>query len=115
MITDNVYILNLQASKIVNNNFQINNNNLQKYIIGTIPYSKILIKMQELNFKIEYDKRLRKYLNYDVINVNFDKSLKEIDSEKQVYIIDKKKNKVNIRNGEFGKTLKNSKQLRKEH
>ncbi len=114
MIKDNIYILNLQASKLVNNNFQINNNNLEKYLIGIISFSKFLIKMQELNFKIVYDKRLMKYTNYDVINVNFDNSLKEINSEKQVYIIDKKNNKVNVRNGEFGKTLKNNKQLRKE-
>ena len=60
MIKDNIYILNLQASKLVNNNFQINNNNLEKYLIGIISFSKFLIKMQELNFKIVYDKRLIK-------------------------------------------------------
>ena len=52
MIKDNIYILNLQASKLVNNNFQINNNNLEKYLIGIISFSKFLIKMQELNFKL---------------------------------------------------------------
>ena len=39
--------------------------------------------MQELNFKIVYDKRLMKYTNYDVINVNFDNSL-DISIRKQV-------------------------------
>lgn len=114
MITDNIYILNLQASKLVNNDFQINNNNLEKYLIGTIPYSKFSIKMQSLNFKIIYDKSLRKYVNYDVINVNFDNALKEIDKEKQVYLINKDTNKIKVTDGEFGKTIKKSKQLREE-
>lgn len=112
MITQNIKILNIQASKLVNNDFQINNNNLEKYLIGTIPYSLFSIKMQNKKFKIIYDYRLRKYVNYDIINVNFDTALKEMDKSEKVHLVEN--NKVTTKNGKYGKTIKNIKELRKE-
>ena len=112
MITEQIKILNIQASKLVNNDFKINRNNLEKYLIGTIPFSLFSIEMQKEKFTIKYDKRLKKYINFDIVNVNFDTVLKEMDKDKEVYIIED--GNVKTKKGKYGKTLKNVKQLRSE-
>ena len=76
---NDIKILNIQANKLVNNDFKINKYNLEKYIIGTIPYSLYSIEMMKQSLKIEYNKQLNQYINFDIINVQFDSYLKEIN------------------------------------
>lgn len=111
MITTNIKILNLEASKVYGGNFIINNNNIQRYLVGTIPYSLFSIKLQNENLKIKYDKKLNCYMNFDIININFNSAIKELDKNETVNLV-KEKN-VKIVQGKYGKTIMNTKELRK--
>ena len=109
---NDIKILNIQANKLVNNDFKINKYNLEKYIIGTIPYSLYSIEMMKQSLKIEYNKQLNQYINFDIINVQFDSSLKEINKDEDAIIIENSKAKKV--KGKYGKTIKSVKQLRDE-
>lgn len=107
---DSVKILNLKANMLVDK-YEVTNNRKKFHLNGTLPFSKLMIKLQQDGEKVNYEKISNSVNYYGIVNVDFDCCYKVLEEDSSTHFFTDGK-KIIERKGTFKKEM-SSKELRK--
>lgn len=100
---DSVKILNLKANMLVNE-YEVTNNRKKYNLDGAMPYSKVMVQIQTIGEKVNYEKISNSVNYYGIVNVDFDCCYKVLEDDNTThYFTDGKK--VIERKGTFKKEM----------